>query len=213
MSQRPETEKIRKNSKLKNSAEKYFGVNGLTPYKSVCACNRNKRRQPEYRSHKSGFNSKVRIVINRKGRVINLKTKSWITAEHTVALGLTKTIKLVALFRDYSYDTNFIINYDEQFGIKIVIPPKFNQKFRRNLDSDLCCLHHILENTFLKFKRWHGIAVHYFKTSVAFRVFLFILFFSFSLLCNFCFLFNNLKKIFSLKKIFLFDKQKILFYH
>ena len=78
------------------------------------------------------------------------------------------------MFGDRVYDTNSIINYVEKLDIKTVIPPKSNRKSKRNFDSALYHLRHIVENIFLNFKRWHGISTRYFKTSVAFRASFFV---------------------------------------
>ena len=125
-----------------------------------------------------------------------------------------KTCKLGDLFGDPAYDINSIINYAEKLGIKTVIPPKPNRNFKRNFDSDLYCSRHIVENTFLKFKRWRGIATRYFKTFVAFCVVLFVRFPCLLLLFNFFVTTRFFLKLFSLKKFWLLlDKQKILVYH
>ena len=87
-----------------------------------------------------------------------MKTTVEITGDCGVELDLTKTIKLGILLLNWAYDTNSIINYAEKLGINIVIPPKSNRKSIQNFESDLCRLHHIAKNTFLKFKSWHGIA-------------------------------------------------------
>ena len=94
-----------------------------------------------------GLNSKVHIVVDSDGRVINLKATAGTTANFSVALNLIKPIKLGTLFGDRDYDTNSIINYAEKLDIKIVIASKSNQKSKRNFDSDLCRLHHIAKNT------------------------------------------------------------------
>ena len=70
-----------------------------------------------------------------------------------VSLDLIKKIKLDALFGDRAYDTNSIINYAKKLGIKTVILPKSKRKSKQNFDSALYHLQHIVENTFLKFKR------------------------------------------------------------
>ena len=69
------------------------------------------------------------------------------------------------------YNTNAIVKYEEKLGVKIIILSKTDQKSKRNFDSNLYRLRHIVENIFLKFKSWRGIATRYFKTSVAFRAF------------------------------------------
>ncbi|MFU7502346.1 MAG: IS5/IS1182 family transposase, partial [Candidatus Tisiphia sp.] len=38
-----------------------------------------------------------------------------------------------------------------------------NRKIQREIDKDLYKLRHIIENTFQKFKEWHGIATRYAK--------------------------------------------------
>ena len=98
------------------------------------------------------------------------------------------------MFGDRTYDTNSIINYAKKLGIKTVIPPKSNQNFKRKFDSTLYHLRHIVENTFLKFKRWRGIAIRYFKTFVAFRASFFVRAISLSLA-------SLLSKIIFFKKI------------
>ena len=125
-------------------------------------------------SHKRRLNSKVRIVVDSKIIVINLKTTAGTTADCSVALDLIKKIKLDTLLGDRAYDTNSIINYAEKLGIKTVIPPKSKRKSKQNFDSALYHLHHIVENIFLKFKPLRGIATRYFKTSVALRASFFV---------------------------------------
>ena len=95
-------------------------------------------------------------------------------ADCGVTLDLIKKIKLDTLLGDPAYDTNSIINYAKKLGIKSAIPPKSNRKFKRKFDSALYHLRYIVKNTFLKFKRWRGIAIRYFKTFVAFRASFFV---------------------------------------
>ena len=123
------------------------------------------------------LNSEVHIIVDSKRRVINLKTTSEITVDCGAVLNLVRIIKLGILFGNRVYGIHSIINYAEKLGIKTVIPSKSNRKSKRNFDSDLYCLRYIVENTFLKFKRWCGIAILHFKTSIAFiSSLLFVLF-------------------------------------
>ena len=70
-----------------------------------------------------------------------------------------------------------IVEYDKNNGIEIVIFPKSNRKLKRNLDNSLYYYRHIIDNTFLAFKRWRAIGSRYFKTSITFHTsFLFVLF-------------------------------------
>ena len=77
-----------------------------------------------------------------------------------------------------------------------------HQKSKRNFDSDLYRLYYIIENTFLKFKRWCGIASRYFKTSDVFCVSFFVrsIFLSLVFIQSFCY-HTYFLKLFSLKKI------------
>ena len=72
------------------------------------------------------------------------------------------------LLADKAYDTNHIIDCAEKINTKIVIPSKRNRKVQRDIDTYLYKLRHIIENTFLKFKRWRGIATRYCKNDKSF---------------------------------------------
>ena len=84
------------------------------------------------------------------------------------ALPLIKGIVAEMLFADKAYDTNGIINYAAERNMQIVIPPKRNRKHKREYDKYLYKLRHLVENAFLKLKRWRGVAARYAKTTVAF---------------------------------------------
>jgi len=72
------------------------------------------------------------------------------------------------LLADRGYDSDEIVNFAENNGMIAVIPPKKNRKEQRFYDKDLYKVRHLVENTFLKLKRWRGIATRYAKTTVAF---------------------------------------------
>ncbi|PFB50161.1 hypothetical protein CN404_27295 [Bacillus thuringiensis] len=50
-----------------------------------------------------------------------------------------------------------------------VIPPRKNRKKQREYDKHLYKLRHLVENAFLKLKRFRGVATRYTKTTSAFR--------------------------------------------
>ena len=52
--------------------------------------------------------------------------------------------------------------------MKIVIPPKKNRKDQRTYDKYIYKIRHLVENTFLKLKRWRGITTRYAKTTASF---------------------------------------------
>ena len=73
-----------------------------------------------------------------------------------------------ALLGDRGYDTNEIVAYALQAGMKVVIPPKMNRKKKRLYDEYLYRVRHLVENTFLILKRWRGVATRYAKTTDGF---------------------------------------------
>jgi len=73
-----------------------------------------------------------------------------------------------ALLADRGYDTDKIVSYCIENSIQAVIPPKKNRKTQREYDRYLYKLRHLVENCFLKLKRWRGIATRYAKTTSAF---------------------------------------------
>ena len=74
------------------------------------------------------------------------------------AINLLKNLNAKLVFADRSYDTNETLSYIARRNIKSVIPPKRNRLEQRDYNRKLYRFRHIIENTFLAFKRWHGIA-------------------------------------------------------
>ena len=67
----------------------------------------------------------------------------------------------------------------------LVIPPMRNRKEQRDYDKHLYKLRHLIENAFLKLKRFRGVATRYVKTTSAFRGAVYWLLFLFGLsLCR-----------------------------
>jgi transposase len=90
------------------------------------------------------------------------------TADCKLALALIEGILAEFLFADRGYDTNAILKYAKEAGIEVVIPPKKNRKEQRSYDNHLYKYRHLVENAFLKLKRWRGVATRYAKTLAAF---------------------------------------------
>ena len=84
------------------------------------------------------------------------------------AIPLIEGIAAETLLADKAYDTNDIINYAIEHKMQVVIPPKKNRKEQREYDKYLYKLRHLVENAFLKLKRWRGVATRYAKTTIAF---------------------------------------------
>ena len=107
-----------------------------------------------------------------------------------VAFALIQDIKTDILIADHTY----IFEYAKNNGIEVVISPKSNRKLKRNFNDSLYSCRHIVENTFLSFKCWRGIATCYFKTSIAFISYFFIRF------INFYLYFFSILNLFTLSK-------------
>jgi transposase len=72
------------------------------------------------------------------------------------------------LLADKAYDTNEILQIVKAIGAEAVIPPKKNRKEQRDFDREFYRLRHLVENAFLKLKKWRGIATRYAKNSSSF---------------------------------------------
>ena len=137
-------------------------------YESTSACSWRSWRKSGYIKDKRGLNSKMYLAVNERG----LPAKSIVTdgtrADCKEAVKLLKNIDVKLLFADRAYDTNEILSYIARRNIKSVIPPKRNKLEQRGYNCKLYRFRHIIENTFLAFKRWRGIATRYAKTLDAF---------------------------------------------
>ena len=69
------------------------------------------------------------------------------------------------LLADRGYDTNEIVEACISSGMEIVIPPKKNRLVQRKYREEIYENRYQIENTFLKLKRWRGIATRYAQTT------------------------------------------------
>ena len=89
-------------------------------------------------------------------------------ADCSQALPLIEGIEAECLLADRAYDTNEIIDTVRGLGIDPVIPPKSNGREKRDYDRALYKLQHLVENGFLEFKQWRGVATHYAKRTASY---------------------------------------------
>ena len=89
-------------------------------------------------------------------------------ADCSQALSLIEGIEAQCLLADKAYDTNEILVAASKKGMEAVIPPKSNRKEKREYDRALYKLRHLVENGFLEFKQWRGIATRYAKRSASY---------------------------------------------
>ena len=72
------------------------------------------------------------------------------------------------MLADRGYDTERVIEKATEAQMEIVIPPKRNRKTSRNYDKDVYENRYQVEKTFLKLKRWRGIATRYAKNTLSY---------------------------------------------
>ena len=99
---------------------------------------------------------------------VRLAVTAATVADCSQALPLIEGIKAEHLLADKAYDTNEIVAGASARGMNPVIPPKSNRKEKRDYDRALYKLRHLVENGFLEFKQWRGVATRYAKNSLSY---------------------------------------------
>ena len=94
---------------------------------------------------------------------VRLAVTEGTVADSSQALPLIQGIEAQWLLADKAYDTNEIIAKARELGMDPVIPPKRNRREPRDYDQALYRLRHLVENGFLEFKQWRGVATRYAK--------------------------------------------------
>lgn len=90
------------------------------------------------------------------------------TAHCSQASRLIEHFPAENLMADRGYDSREIIDTARKQGMCAVIPPRKNLKEQRFYDKELYKRRHLIENAFLKLKRWRGIATRYAKNTTSF---------------------------------------------
>ena len=99
---------------------------------------------------------------------VRLAVTEGTVADCSQALPLIEGIAAECLLADKAYDTNAIIAAVTELGMDPVIPPRSNRKEQREYDRALYKLRHLVENGFLDFKQWRGIATRYAKRTASY---------------------------------------------
>ena len=105
----------------------------------------------------------MHLAVDSHGMPVRLAVTEGTSADCSQALTLIEGIEAECLLADKAYDTNEIIAAATELGMEVVIPPKSNRKEKRDYDRALYKLRHLVENGFLEFKQWRGIATRYAK--------------------------------------------------
>jgi len=96
---------------------------------------------------------------------VRLQITSGTVGDCICADNLIEGISAKFLLADRGYDTERVIEKATEAQMEIVIPPKRNRKTSRNYDKDVYENRYQVEKTFLKLKRWRGIATRYAKNT------------------------------------------------
>ena len=99
---------------------------------------------------------------------VRLTVTGGTAADSSQALSLIEGIEAECLLADKAYDTNEIIGTARELGMDPVIPPKSNRKEKREYGRALYKLRHLVENGFLEFKQWRGVATRYAKRAASY---------------------------------------------
>ena len=99
---------------------------------------------------------------------VRLAVTEGTVADSSQALPLIQGIEAQCLLADKAYDTNEIIATAREMGMDPVIPPKRNRREPREYDQALYRLRHLVENGFLEFKQWRGVATRYAKRAASY---------------------------------------------
>ncbi len=99
---------------------------------------------------------------------VRLAVTEGTVADSSQALPLIEGIEAEYLLADKAYDTNEIIASALELGLDPVIPPKRNRREKRDYDQALYKLRHLVENGFLDFKQWRGVATRYAKKAASY---------------------------------------------
>ncbi len=90
------------------------------------------------------------------------------TGDCTQAPALMEGLAAEHLLADRGYDSNEMVAAALAQGMNPVIPPRSNRKQPREYDRYLYQLRHLVENAFLDFKQWRGVATRYAKRTASF---------------------------------------------
>ena len=103
-----------------------------------------------------------------RGGPVRLVLTEGTAADCTQAPFLTADLDAQYLLADRGYDTNAIVAEAVAQGMEPVIPPRSHRKEPRCYDRDIYRLRHLVENAFLNFKQWRGVATRYAKRAGSF---------------------------------------------
>lgn len=114
---------------------------------------------------RSGNTSKIHLVVEASGLPIEFKITGGQVNDCTVAPELIARVpQAEVIIADKGYDSERIREVIEAQGARSVIPRKCNsRKGNADLDRDLYCCRHLVENTFARLKIYRAVASRFDK--------------------------------------------------
>ena len=117
---------------------------------------------------KGGLNSRIHLAVDAHGMPVRVIVTEGTRADCKEACALIDGLSAGALLADRGYDTESLVRKAGESGCRVVIPPRKSLKILRNYDRELYKTRHLVENAFLRLKRWRGIAARYARQSASF---------------------------------------------
>jgi transposase len=108
------------------------------------------------------------LAVDAHGMPVRVRITAGPKADCTEASHLIEGIAAQYLLADRGYDSDAIIAQAKDQGMQPVIPPKSNRKDKRDYDKAIYMCRHLVENAFLKLKKWRSIATRYAKNAASF---------------------------------------------
>lgn len=133
---------------------------------------RSKRRESRNGKIKRGLNTKVHVAVDDRGLPLKIVTSDGVLHDNQKAEELFKDFKAEYLIADKGYDSHNIVDMATSKGFKVVIPSRKNAKNPRKYDKEIYKRRHLVENFFLKIKRFRSISTRYTKNIENFQAFL-----------------------------------------
>jgi len=115
-----------------------------------------------------GLNTRLHLAVDAHGMPVKFVLSEGGAADCLFAEALIADTAADKLLADKAYNTNAIRNLAVSLGMDAVIPPKTNRKKQLSFDRYLYRYRHLVENRFLDFNRWRGIATRYAKKLASF---------------------------------------------
>jgi transposase len=104
------------------------------------------------------------VAVDAFGRPRRVIITAGTVADCTIAEQLIEGITADYLLADKGYDADAIVEKAKMAGMESIIPPRKCRKNMRHFDREIYRLRCLVENAFLRLKRWRGIATRYAKT-------------------------------------------------